>query len=154
MLHTYLQHPAVMLYTYLQPPAVMLLQSAILGMHSINQRATVMPGGKIEARPIMNLAVTYDHRLIDGREVSSAPIGCALVVIQAVLIADQFIGNITGHVEFINIDDHEVSSSRQWHSRQWHSSSGTAAVAAAQGLSSSLCSACSSASVAAVGCAC
>jgi 2-oxoglutarate dehydrogenase E2 component (dihydrolipoamide succinyltransferase) len=42
-------------------------QSAILGMHSIKQRATVV-GGKIEARPIMYLALTYDHRLIDGRE--------------------------------------------------------------------------------------
>lgn len=43
-------------------------QSAILGMHAINQRAMVMPGGKIEARPMMYIALTYDHRLIDGRE--------------------------------------------------------------------------------------
>lgn len=43
-------------------------QSAILGMHAIKERAMVMPNGEIKARPMMNLALTYDHRLIDGRE--------------------------------------------------------------------------------------
>jgi 2-oxoglutarate dehydrogenase E2 component (dihydrolipoamide succinyltransferase) len=43
-------------------------QSAILGMHAINERPLVV-NGKIEARPMMYLALTYDHRLIDGREV-------------------------------------------------------------------------------------
>jgi len=53
----------------LSTPIINPPQSAILGMHAINQRAMVMqPGNKIEARPIMNLALTYDHRLIDGRE--------------------------------------------------------------------------------------
>ena len=42
-------------------------QSAILGMHSIKNRAVVV-GDKIVARPIMYVALTYDHRLIDGRE--------------------------------------------------------------------------------------
>jgi 2-oxoglutarate dehydrogenase E2 component (dihydrolipoamide succinyltransferase) len=42
-------------------------QSAILGMHSIVQRPVVVNGG-ILARPMMYLALTYDHRLIDGRE--------------------------------------------------------------------------------------
>ena len=42
-------------------------QSAILGMHSIQQRPMVVDGG-IEARPMMYLALTYDHRIIDGRE--------------------------------------------------------------------------------------
>lgn len=37
-------------------------------MHAINQRAMVVDG-KVVPRPIMNLALTYDHRLIDGREV-------------------------------------------------------------------------------------
>lgn len=37
-------------------------------MHAITQRAVVMPGGKIEPRPMMYVALTYDHRLIDGRE--------------------------------------------------------------------------------------
>lgn len=36
-------------------------------MHAIVNRPVVV-GGKIEPRPIMNLALTYDHRLIDGRE--------------------------------------------------------------------------------------
>ncbi|KAF7052615.1 hypothetical protein CFC21_060692 [Triticum aestivum] len=42
-------------------------QSAILGMHSIVQRPVVVDGS-ILARPMMYLALTYDHRLIDGRE--------------------------------------------------------------------------------------
>lgn len=43
------------------------MQSAILGMHSIVQRPMVVDG-KIAARPMMYLALTYDHRLVDGRE--------------------------------------------------------------------------------------
>jgi len=42
-------------------------QSAILGMHNIQQRPMVVDGD-IVARPMMYLAVTYDHRIIDGRE--------------------------------------------------------------------------------------
>ena len=43
-------------------------QSAILGMHKIQQRPMVMPDGSIEARPMMYLAMSYDHRIIDGKE--------------------------------------------------------------------------------------
>jgi 2-oxoglutarate dehydrogenase E2 component (dihydrolipoamide succinyltransferase) len=46
----------------LNPP-----QSAILGMHKIQQRPMAV-GGEIELRPMMYLAVSYDHRIIDGRE--------------------------------------------------------------------------------------
>ena len=46
----------------LNPP-----QSAILGMHKIQERPVAV-GGKIEIRPMMYLALTYDHRVIDGRE--------------------------------------------------------------------------------------
>lgn len=46
----------------LNPP-----QSAILGMHSIKERAVVVDG-QIVARPMMYLALSYDHRLVDGRE--------------------------------------------------------------------------------------
>lgn len=42
-------------------------QSAILGMHSIVNRPMVV-GGEIVSRPMMYIALTYDHRLIDGRE--------------------------------------------------------------------------------------
>ena len=42
-------------------------QSAILGMHKIQERPMVV-GGQIVIRPMMYLAVTYDHRIIDGRE--------------------------------------------------------------------------------------
>jgi 2-oxoglutarate dehydrogenase E2 component (dihydrolipoamide succinyltransferase) len=43
-------------------------QSAILGMHATKMRAVVNDKGEIVARPMMYLALTYDHRLIDGRE--------------------------------------------------------------------------------------
>ncbi len=46
-------------------------QSGILGMHNIVQRPMVMKDGSIEARPIMYLAHSYDHRIIDGREAVS-----------------------------------------------------------------------------------
>ena len=42
-------------------------QVGILGMHSIQERAVVL-NGKIEVRPMMYLALSYDHRLIDGKE--------------------------------------------------------------------------------------
>lgn len=42
-------------------------QSAILGMHNIEQRPKVVDG-EIVARPMMYLALTYDHRIIDGKE--------------------------------------------------------------------------------------
>jgi len=48
-------------------PIVNAPQSAILGMHKIQERPMVL-GGQIAARPMMYLAVTYDHRIIDGRE--------------------------------------------------------------------------------------
>jgi 2-oxoglutarate dehydrogenase E2 component (dihydrolipoamide succinyltransferase) len=50
----------------LNPP-----QSGILGMHKTQMRPVVMPDGKIEARPMMYLALSYDHRVIDGREAVS-----------------------------------------------------------------------------------
>ncbi len=51
----------------LSTPIINPPQSAILGMHAITQRPMVV-GGAILPRPIMNVALTYDHRLIDGRE--------------------------------------------------------------------------------------
>jgi 2-oxoglutarate dehydrogenase E2 component (dihydrolipoamide succinyltransferase) len=42
-------------------------QSAILGMHTIQQRPMVVDGA-IVARPMMYLALTYDHRIIDGKD--------------------------------------------------------------------------------------
>jgi 2-oxoglutarate dehydrogenase E2 component (dihydrolipoamide succinyltransferase) len=49
----------------LNPP-----QSAILGMHKIQDRPVAI-AGKVEIRPMMYLAVSYDHRIIDGREAVS-----------------------------------------------------------------------------------
>ena len=49
----------------LNPP-----QSAILGMHKIQDRPMVVDG-KIEIRPMMYLALTYDHRLLDGKDAVS-----------------------------------------------------------------------------------
>jgi len=42
-------------------------QSGILGMHKIQERPMVV-GGKIEVRPMMYLALSYDHRIVDGKE--------------------------------------------------------------------------------------
>ena len=49
----------------LNPP-----QSGILGMHKIQDRPMVV-GGKIEVRPMMYLALSYDHRIVDGKEAVS-----------------------------------------------------------------------------------
>lgn len=46
----------------LNPP-----QSAILGMHKIQERA-VVEYGEVVVRPMMYLALSYDHRIVDGRE--------------------------------------------------------------------------------------
>ncbi|MBA2499716.1 MAG: 2-oxoglutarate dehydrogenase complex dihydrolipoyllysine-residue succinyltransferase [Chitinophagaceae bacterium] len=48
-------------------PIINIPQSAILGMHKIEERPVVM-NGQIVARPMMYLALSYDHRVIDGRE--------------------------------------------------------------------------------------
>jgi len=42
-------------------------QSGILGMHKIQERPVAV-GGKVEIRPMMYLALSYDHRIVDGRE--------------------------------------------------------------------------------------
>ncbi|MEN2436137.1 2-oxoglutarate dehydrogenase complex dihydrolipoyllysine-residue succinyltransferase [Weeksellaceae bacterium A-14] len=51
----------------LSTPIINPPQSAILGMHNIIQRPVAV-NGQIEIRPMMYLAVSYDHRIIDGRE--------------------------------------------------------------------------------------
>ncbi len=51
----------------LSTPILNAPQSAILGMHKIQDRPMAV-GGQVVVRPIMYLAVTYDHRIIDGRE--------------------------------------------------------------------------------------
>jgi len=48
-------------------PIINLPQTAVLGMHTIKDRPVVI-GGQIVIRPIMIVALTYDHRLLDGRE--------------------------------------------------------------------------------------
>ena len=51
----------------LSTPIINPPQSAILGMHNIIERPVAI-NGKVEIRPMMYLAVSYDHRIIDGRE--------------------------------------------------------------------------------------
>jgi 2-oxoglutarate dehydrogenase E2 component (dihydrolipoamide succinyltransferase) len=51
----------------LSTPIINPPQSAILGMHNIVERAVVIDG-KVEVRPIMYVALSYDHRIIDGKE--------------------------------------------------------------------------------------
>ncbi|MYB35051.1 MAG: 2-oxoglutarate dehydrogenase complex dihydrolipoyllysine-residue succinyltransferase [Gammaproteobacteria bacterium] len=51
----------------LSTPIVNPPQSAILGMHKIQERPMVM-NGEVQARPMMYLALSYDHRIVDGKE--------------------------------------------------------------------------------------
>jgi 2-oxoglutarate dehydrogenase E2 component (dihydrolipoamide succinyltransferase) len=51
----------------LSTPILNMPQVAILGMHKIQERPVVVDG-KVEVRPMMYLALTYDHRIVDGRE--------------------------------------------------------------------------------------
>ena len=51
----------------LSTPIINAPQSAILGMHNIVERPVVV-NGEVQVRPIMYLALSYDHRIIDGRE--------------------------------------------------------------------------------------
>ena len=62
----------------LNPP-----QSAILGMHTIQERP-VAENGQVAIRPMMYLALTYDHRLIDGRDAVQF-----LVALKAILEAPE-----------------------------------------------------------------
>jgi 2-oxoglutarate dehydrogenase E2 component (dihydrolipoamide succinyltransferase) len=55
-------------------PIINMPQSAILGMHATKQRPVVV-NGEVVARPMMYLALTYDHRLVDGREAVSFLVG-------------------------------------------------------------------------------
>ena len=49
-------------------PLLNYTQTGILGMHNIVKRPVVVAGDKIEIRPMMYLALSYDHRVVDGRE--------------------------------------------------------------------------------------
>jgi len=51
----------------LSTPIINAPQSAILGMHNIVERAVVV-NGEVVVRPMMYVALSYDHRVIDGRE--------------------------------------------------------------------------------------
>ncbi len=52
----------------LSTPILNAPQAGILGMHRIEQRPVVLDDGSIAARPMMYLALSYDHRIVDGKE--------------------------------------------------------------------------------------
>lgn len=52
----------------LSTPILNTPQVGILGMHKIQQRPVTLPDGSIESRPMMYIALSYDHRIIDGKE--------------------------------------------------------------------------------------
>ncbi|MEI3598927.1 MULTISPECIES: 2-oxoglutarate dehydrogenase complex dihydrolipoyllysine-residue succinyltransferase [unclassified Oceanobacillus] len=52
----------------LSTPILNAPQVGILGMHNIVKRAVVMPDDTIEVRPMMYLALSYDHRIVDGKD--------------------------------------------------------------------------------------
>ena len=62
----------------LSTPIINPPQSGILGMHNIIQRPVAVDG-KVEVRPVMYLALSYDHRIIDGRE----SVGCLVHIKEA-----------------------------------------------------------------------
>lgn len=62
----------------LSTPIINPPQSAILGMHNIVERPVAIDG-KVEVRPIMYVALSYDHRVIDGRE----SVGCLVKIKEA-----------------------------------------------------------------------
>ncbi|KAG6836938.1 hypothetical protein H0H93_000828 [Arthromyces matolae] len=68
-------------------PIINLPQSAVLGMHAIKDRAVVVDG-QIVIRPIMVVALTYDHRLLDGREAVTFLVPVELLV--------QIVGHLHG----------------------------------------------------------
>jgi 2-oxoglutarate dehydrogenase E2 component (dihydrolipoamide succinyltransferase) len=51
-------------------PIINLPQSAVFGMHATKERPVAIKG-EIKIRPMMYIALTYDHRLINGREATS-----------------------------------------------------------------------------------
>ena len=55
-------------------PILNVPQSGILGMHKIQERPVAV-AGKIEIRPMMYLALTYDHRIVDGKEAVTFLVG-------------------------------------------------------------------------------
>lgn len=49
-------------------PIINMPQAAILGMHNIVKRPVAMSDGSVEVRPMMQVALTYDHRIVDGKD--------------------------------------------------------------------------------------
>ena len=76
----------------LSTPIINPPQSAILGMHNIVQRPVAVDG-KVEVRPVMYLALSYDHRIIDGRE----SVGCLVHLKEALENPTEIL--MTNHVE-------------------------------------------------------
>ena len=79
----------------LNPP-----QSAILGMHKIQERPMAI-NGNVEIRPMMYLALTYDHRLLDGKDAVSF-----LVKIKEILESPESM--ILGAVSYTHLRAHET----------------------------------------------
>ena len=54
--------------SWMGTPIINIPQSAVLGLHAIKNKAWAINDKDVAVRPIMALALTYDHRLLDGRE--------------------------------------------------------------------------------------
>ena len=72
----------------LSTPIINPPQSAILGMHNIIERPIAIDG-KVEIRPMMYLALSYDHRIIDGKE----SVGFLVAIKQALESPEEFLMN-------------------------------------------------------------
>ena len=72
----------------LSTPIINPPQSAILGMHNIIERPVAIDG-KVEIRPMMYLALSYDHRIIDGKE----SVGFLVAIKEALESPEEFLMN-------------------------------------------------------------
>ena len=72
----------------LSTPIINPPQSAILGMHNIIERPIAIDG-KVEIRPMMYLALSYDHRIIDGKE----SVGFLVAIKEALESPEEFLMN-------------------------------------------------------------
>jgi 2-oxoglutarate dehydrogenase E2 component (dihydrolipoamide succinyltransferase) len=76
-------------------PIINLPQTAVLGLHAIKDKPVAI-NGKVEIRPMMYLALTYDHRLLDGREAVTFLVKIKVCLHVAPLVPDSQLTVCTG----------------------------------------------------------
>lgn len=72
-------------------PIINLPQTAVLGLHAIKDKPVAV-NGKVEIRPMMYLALTYDHRLLDGREAVTFLVKIKVCLFLLLLLVGRILG--------------------------------------------------------------